>query len=129
VATVADLVRNRAVTVTLIVAIAAASAFVAALAALVSRMAWRPWAPGGIALPWGLVLSVAASVGVVLLARAIARPQGFAAAAGWIVGAGLVLGGRPEGDYLMAQDWLGLSFLLIAPVLVIAGAASGVRTP
>ncbi len=109
---------------TLAVAIGAASFCVAALAALVSRMAWRP---GGIALPWGLILSIAASVGVVLLARAIGRPYGFAAAGGWIIGAGLVLGGRPEGDYLLAQDWLGLSFLLIAPVCVIVSAASAGR--
>ena len=124
--TIADLVRNRVVMVALTAAIAVVSAGVAVLATLVSRLAWRP---GAVALPWGLVLSIAASAGAVLLARALARQHGFAAAAGWIVGAGLVLGGRPEGDYLLAQDWLGITFLVVAPVVVIGSAASAEQTP
>jgi hypothetical protein len=98
------------------------SGVVAALSALVSRMVWRP---GPLALPWGLLLAVAASVAVVLLGRVLTRGLGFVAAGSWIVTTGLVLGGRPEGDYVFAQDGLGFGYLVLSVVLVISAAAAG----
>jgi hypothetical protein len=100
----------------------ACGAVVAGFAALESRIAWRP---GTLMLPWGGLLAVGASVAVVLVARTVGRGAGLAAAAGWILGTGLILGGRPEGDYVFAQDTLGLGYLLICTVLVISAAAGG----
>ena len=104
------------------VLIALLSAGVAVLAALVSRMIWRP---DPVAVPWGLALGVAASVTVVLVARSVTRGLGLVAAGAWIIATGLVLAGRPEGDYVFAQDGLGLGYLLICTIAVISSAAAG----
>lgn len=98
------------------------AAAVAVLSALVSRMVWRP---GSYAVPWGLALAVAASVSIVLLARVFSRGIGLATAGVWIVATGLVLAGRPEGDYVFARDGYGLGYLLISVVAVISAAAAG----
>lgn len=98
------------------------AAVVGILAALVSRMIWRP---ESLSVPWGLALGVVASLAVVMAARAVSRGLGFVAAGTWIVATGLVLAGRPEGDYVFAQDWLGLTYLLVATVAVISAAAGG----
>ena len=95
---------------------------VAVLSALVSRMVWRQ---DSVAIPWGLVLGVAASVAIVVLARVFSRGIGLVAAAAWILGTGLVLSGRPEGDYIFAQDVYGLGDLLISAIAVISAAAAG----
>ncbi|MDX6310395.1 MAG: hypothetical protein QOI06_3441 [Nocardioidaceae bacterium] len=94
----------------------------APLAALVSRMAWRP---GGATVPYGLVLSAAASMGVVVLARAVSRRHAFVAAAAWLVGLGVVMRGSPGGGFLIASDTLGWSFLVVATVVVIGSALLG----
>lgn len=93
---------------------------VAVLSAVVSRFIYRS---DQVSVPWGLALGVAASASIVLIGRLLARGLGFAAAGGWIIGTGLVLAGRPEGDYLLAQDGLGLGYLL-ASVAVVIGVAS-----
>ncbi len=95
---------------------------VAILSAVVSRLIWRP---DVVSLPWGLVLGVAASASIVLVGRLLSRGLGLAAAGGWIVGTGLVLAGRPEGDYLLAQDGLGLGYLLVSVAVVISVASFG----
>ncbi len=99
--------------------VALLGAMSAVFAAVVSRHAWRP---DELMLPWGLVLSVAGSVSVVFAARSLGKAQGFIAAAGWILGLLLVLGGR-GGDIVVAGDLLGYAFLLGATgmVLVTAG--------
>jgi hypothetical protein len=104
------------------VLVVALSIGVAALSSVASRLVWRP---DPVVVPWGMLLGVAASASIVWLARAVSRRMGLVAAAGWIVGTGLVLGGRPEGDYLLAQDALGISYLLISAVVVISVAAGG----
>ncbi len=115
---------SRAGFATAAVVLAAASAGVGVLSAVVSRLIWRP---DFISIPWGLVLGVAASASIVLFGRLLARGLGLAAAAGWIVGTGLVLAGRPEGDYLLAQDGLGLGYLLVSVAAVISVASFGGR--
>lgn len=72
------------------------------------------------------MLAVGSSASSVVLARAVSRWMGWAAAAGWIVGLIVLLGGRPEGDYVLAADGLGDAFLVAAPlaVLIVAGWAS-----
>ena len=101
------------------------SAVVAVLSAIVSRMIWRN---DVLSLPWGLLLGVLASTAVVLAARAWVDRLAFVAAGVWIVVTGLVLAGRPEGDYLFAQDGLGLGYLGLATVAVMGAAALG-RVP
>ncbi len=113
---------HRLLLVAVAVVTGALSVMVAVLAALVSRMVWRP---GAVSVPWGLALAVAASVAVVLVARTYSRALAFVAAGVWIVATGLVLAGRPEGDYVFAQDALGLGYLLVAAIAVISAAAAG----
>lgn len=100
-------------------AVAALSVAVAVLAGLLSRVAWRP---GDIVVPWGLLLAVGASASAVLLARSLTRALGYVAAAGWIVGLGVLMYGRPEGDYVIASDLLGTAFMVSATVAVIGAA-------
>ncbi len=69
-------------------------------------------------VPWGLLLAVTSSAAVVIVARAVSRAQGFAAAAGWLLGLGVLLAGRPEGDYIVAGDSLGLAFLVLGAAAV-----------
>lgn len=101
------------------VVVAATCLLVAVLSGWVSRAAWR-WS--GQLVPWGLALGVASSVSAVLLARRVNRVLGFAAAAGWAGGLLLLLAGRPEGDYVVANDGLGNAFLFAATGAVILAA-------
>lgn len=104
-------------------AVATLSSLVAICAGLVSRGAWRT---GALTVPWGLALGVAGSVAVVVIARAFAgRGVGFAAAAGWVGGVAAVLVWHPGGDYLFANDILGVGFLLGATGAVLAAAGWG----
>ena len=107
------------------VGVGVVSAVVAVLSAIVSRMIWRN---DVLSVPWGLLLGVMASTAVVVAARAYVEGLAFVAAGAWIVFTGLVLAGRPEGDYLFAQDGLGLGYLALATVAVMGAAALG-RTP
>lgn len=102
--------------------LAAGAVTVAIMAAWVSRAVWRP---GPLAIPWGLVLSVAGSGAAVWLARAAARSLGFVVAAGWIVGLAVLLAGGPGGDLVVIADKLGYSFMLIATGAVIVAAGWG----
>lgn len=106
--------------------VAATALIVAVLAGVVSREVWG-WS--GYLVPWGLGLGVAASVSVVVLGRALSRATGFAAAAGWIVGLMALLAGRPEGDYVVAGDWLGEGFLVVATLAVGVTAGWKQRAP
>jgi Family of unknown function (DUF6113) len=111
----------------LVAGAAALAAFVVAvLAGVVSREAWRG---DGFVVPWGLTLGVAASASVVVLGRADRRATGFAAAAGWVVGLMVLLAGRPEGDYVVASDWLGAAFLVTATLVVAVTAGWKQRAP
>lgn len=91
----------------------------AVLAGLLSRAVWRP---DNLSVPWGLTLGVAASAAVVVLARSLTRPLGFAAAGGWLLGLVALLSGRREGDYVIASDSLGLAYLGLATSAVLAAA-------
>jgi len=104
------------------VVVGVVSIAVGTAAALVSRIEWRTDA---LVLPWGLVLAVAASGATVLLGRSVSRGTGFLAAAGWVVGAAILVLGRPEGDYVIASDYLGYGFLLCATGVVVVTAGYG----
>jgi hypothetical protein len=99
---------------------------VAAAATLVSRMCWRP---GSVTVPFGMVLAVAACAAVVLLARSVSRANGFAAAAGWLIGLGYVVNGTSGGGFLVAGDALGWSFLVLGTVASLGTALWGQLTP
>ena len=101
------------------VVVAALALVVAVLAGLLSREAWRP---GDVLVPWGLGLAIGGSVSLVVLARLLARTLGFAAAGGWLVGLLGLLSGRPEGDYVIASDPLGVVFMVAATVAVLIAA-------
>lgn len=99
----------------------AVAGFVAAiLAALVSRFVWRS---GAVTIPWGLILGLLAAVALVFLARQEGRAAGFAAAAGWVIGLGVLLGKGPGGDFVIAADWIGEVFLYAGVALVVLTAA------
>jgi hypothetical protein len=101
------------------VVVAATCLLVAVLSGWVSRAVWR-WS--GHLVPWGLALAVASSLSAVLLARRVSRVFGFAAAAGWAGGLLFLLAGRPEGDYVVANDGLGNAFLFAATGAVMLAA-------
>ncbi len=71
---------------------------------------------GGAGLPWGLALAVAASTAGSLGLRAASSGQAAVVGygAGWCAAVLLVLGGRPEGDYVIGGDLLGWGFLILA---------------
>ena len=104
------------------VAFAALALVTAPIAALVSRMVWRP---GLMSVPYGLVLSAAASMAVVLLARAVSRGHALASAAAWIVGLGFVVKGSSGGSFVIASDALGWSFLVVGTVATVGSAVWG----
>jgi hypothetical protein len=98
----------------------AALGFVTApAAALVSRMCLRP---SPVTLPYGLLLSAAASLGVVVLARAVSRAYAFVAMAAWLVALGFVVNGTSGGGFVIADDALGWSFLVLDTLVVMGGA-------
>lgn len=80
---------------------------------------------GGVGLPWGLVLVIGCTIAVVTAARHV-----LGAGAGWLgLGWGLMLMGlqfSPGGGYLVASDWLGLSFAAGSLGVIVVGA---VRAP
>jgi hypothetical protein len=79
----------------------------------------------GVTVPYGLVLSAAASMGVVVLARAVSRVVGLVAAAAWLVALGFVMNGTSGGGFIIADDALGWSFLVIDTAAVIGAALLG----
>jgi Family of unknown function (DUF6113) len=80
--------------------------------------------------PAGLVLALAATFAVLWWLRR--SPWSHTAASfalGWVVVLGVVLAGRPEGDYLIAADLPGYALLAASLVMVLVGllAAAGRR--
>lgn len=106
--------------------LAALALVTAPAAALVSRMCWRP---DVVTVPYGLVLSAAASMGVVLLARAVSRVHAFAAAVAWMVGLAFVVNGTSGGSFVIASDALGWAFLVVGTVATVGSAAWGGGRP
>ncbi len=98
---------------------------VAALAGLiVHRQALRV---GGTPLPWGLGLGLATEYA---LLRAAAAGRGIPAALGCGGGWALVVLAlqrtRPEGDFLVAADWLGYGFVFGGMLTVAVGVGQAV---
>jgi hypothetical protein len=74
-------------------------------------------------MPRGLALAVAATA-----VTAYAVPPGWstrlAFVAGWVVTVGWLTLPRPEGDYLVSQDWQGYLVLGLGLVLIVVGLAT-----
>jgi len=100
-------------------------AFVTApVAALVSRICWRAdW----LTVPYGLVIAIAGSMAVVLLAAGVSKGYGILAAGGWIIGLGVVVTGTSQGSFLIAADALGWSFLILGTAATLSTAMWGGR--
>lgn len=109
----------------------AATGVLLCLAALIAHR--HVWIVGGVQLPWGLALGFVAGY---LAVRAAGLLDGGTAgavccAAGWAVLLFYLYGGRTEGDYLLAADWLGYSMIfggLLAPAAGVFVSMSGPRS-
>jgi hypothetical protein len=85
----------------------------------VSRAVWRV---GDAAIPWGLGVALAGSVGLVALAGSIRRRGGLVAVIGWFGGVVALL---VRGDTILAGDGLGTAFLIVVTAAVILAATVG----
>lgn len=83
-------------------------AYVCLLGAVLHRQTW--WA-AGVSWPWGLLVVLALTLLVTSAANGVSRVGGAWFALGWAV-ALLALQWSPDGSYLVASDWLGLSFTI-----------------
>ncbi len=80
----------------------------------------------GVRVPAGLVLAVVASAMPSLALRILAGSAAVAGyGAGWALVVLLAITGRPEGDYLVAGDWLGWTFLGLASLAVVVVTVRG----
>ena len=77
------------------------------------------------AFPWGLLLALATSVSVPwrLLCSRLPR-TGTTYAVGWLVVLGVALGGRPEGDFVLAGDLEGYALIAASLAVLALGVAS-----
>lgn len=93
-------------------------AVVAVLALAVHRDATRLF---DLLVPWGLVLAVLGSVlpSLAITGLGTGRTPVGAYGGGWCLVVLVLLGGREEGDYLVAADGRGWGFLVIASLGVV----------
>ncbi|MEU0303980.1 DUF6113 family protein [Streptomyces sp. NPDC006175] len=82
--------------------------------------------------PGGLLLALAASAGLFYGGRVLTGTQlgALAPAVGWFIALVLLLGGRPEGDYVFGQE-LGLALFMLGgtAVAVMCATMSRLRYP
>ncbi len=79
----------------------------------------------GFQVPWGLVIALAASLAVVVAASEWMRVGGVWLGLGWAAML-TALQLSPGGSYLVATDWMGLTFAAGSLALIVWGA---LRTP
>lgn len=99
------------------VALAVLGAYVCLLGAVVHR---QVWAAGDVTVPWGLIAAIAVTGVVAVAANELMRIGSAWFALGWSVGL-LSLQWSPGGGYLIASDWLGLSFTVGCLGVIVAG--------
>ena len=77
-------------------------------------------------LPWGLVLALGATFAVPWALAGVPGQRRLVTsyALGWVVLLGLVVTGRPEGDYAVAGDLPGYALMTAGLVLVVLGLAA-----
>ena len=88
------------------VALVVVGAYVCVLGALEHRQVWTA---GGVTWPWGLVAAVVVMGLVTVAANDVLRIGGAWIALGWAATL-LALQWSPSGSYLVASDWLSLTF-------------------
>jgi hypothetical protein len=80
------------------------------------------------AFPLGLLLSVATTYAVPWWLLGSKHPRTAATyVAGWLLVFGVVIAGRPEGDFVLAQDVKGLGLMVAGIGLVVVAAVSLTR--
>lgn len=80
----------------------------------------------GARVPFGLVLAVLGSALPSMALRHLGGEWAVGAyGAGWILVVLLMVGGRPEGDYLIASDWIGWTFLVLSSLVVVVVTVRG----
>lgn len=97
-------------------------AYLCVVAAIVHR---HTVGVSGTQVPWGLVLALVATAAVVLAASELVRVGGAWLGLGWAAML-TALQLSPGGSYLVATDWMGLTFAAGSLVLIVWGA---LRTP
>uniref|UniRef100_A0AAU3GQU7 DUF6113 family protein n=1 Tax=Streptomyces sp. NBC_01401 TaxID=2903854 RepID=A0AAU3GQU7_9ACTN len=80
--------------------------------------------------PGGLLLALAASAGLFYGGRVLTRTQlgALAPAVGWFIAVVVLLGGRPEGDYVFGQE-IGLALFMLGGMAVAVICATMSRLP
>lgn len=66
----------------------------------------------GFDIPYGIILAVAAVIGLFAAARRVGVGGALAATLGWAMPTIAFLVPRPEGDIVLGGDWLGIAYLL-----------------
>lgn len=88
-------------------ALALLGLYVCLVASIVHR---HTYVVGGIDLPWGIVLGILAAYSVARSVKRWVRSGDLFFALGWAIGLTLPMF-SPGGSYLIAEDWLGMSFM------------------
>ncbi|MER7806722.1 DUF6113 family protein [Streptomyces sp900116325] len=80
--------------------------------------------------PGGLLLALVAAAGVFYGGRLLTGTQvgALAPAAGWLISVVVLLGGRPEGDYLFGDE-LGLTLFMLGGMAIAVMCATMSRSP
>ncbi|MFI2778534.1 DUF6113 family protein [Streptomyces sp. ALB3] len=80
--------------------------------------------------PGGLLLSLAASAGLFYGGRVLMGTQlgALVPAVGWFIAVVLLLGGRPEGDYVFGEE-IGLALFMLGTMAVAVMCATMTRLP
>ena len=73
-------------------------------------------------LVWGFVLMAAATIATVIALRPGLLRLAFVV--GWVAMVGWLTVPRPEGDYLISQDWQGYALLALGLVILVFGVST-----
>ncbi|MEU9199211.1 DUF6113 family protein [Streptomyces sp. NPDC048332] len=99
-------------------------AVLGALVGIAGTLVQSAWFPGG------LLLALLAATGLFYGGRCLmgTQPGAVAPAAGWLISVILLLGGRPEGDYVFGNE-LGLALFMLGGMAIAVICATMSRAP
>lgn len=99
-------------------------AVLGALVGIAGTLVQSAWFPGG------LLLALLASAGLFYGGRCLmgTQPGALAPAAGWLISVIVLLGGRPEGDYVFGDE-LGLALFMLGGMAIAVICATMSRSP
>lgn len=99
-------------------------AVLGAVVGIAGTLVQSAWFPGG------LLLSLLACAGLFYGGRVLmgTQPGALAPAAGWLISVIVLLGGRPEGDYVFGDE-LGLALFMLGGMVVAVICATMSRSP